>query len=281
MVADVLVADEAVDVVFVQCLAHFVAHAREHDVDAFGSARVYQYLEVMQAGGVDEGYFAHAYDAYFGSRFAHCGAHHLVEFCGYAEEEGSVDFVDLYAGSEVEFFVCGEVGVGCGVEFVAVDTDFGVFGHAPEEEHDGEKETDFYCNREVEDDGEQEGDHEHRDVALGVGEDGSYGAPAAHIIRYDNEHGGEGRHGHELYQRHQQEENHQQHDGVDDAGHGGASAVGDVGHGACDGSGDGYAAEEGHYHVGKALADEFGIGVGARAGHAVGNSGRQERLDGA
>ena len=64
-----------------------------------------------------------------------------------------------------------------------------------------------------------------------------------------------------------------------DAREGAGRAVADVGGGACDGAGGGKAAEQRRDDVGRALADEFLVGVVARAGHAVGDHGRQQRLD--
>ena len=57
-----------------------------------------------------------------------------------------------------------------------------------------------------------------------------------------------------------------------------ASAIGYVGHCTGYGTGHGYTVEERHDNVGRALSDKLCIGVGARAGHPVGNRCRQERF---
>ena len=67
---------------------------------------------------------------------------------------------------------------------------------------------------------------------------------------------------------------------MDDASHRSASAVIDVGHGASYGSRCGYASENRRSDVGYALADKFCIRVVVVANDTVGNSSRQQRLDG-
>ena len=66
-----------------------------------------------------------------------------------------------------------------------------------------------------------------------------------------------------------------------DARHGTGRAVANAGGGACDGAGGGEAAEQRRDDVGRALADEFLVGIVTRAGHAVGDHGGEQRLDGA
>ena len=67
---------------------------------------------------------------------------------------------------------------------------------------------------------------------------------------------------------------------MDDAGNWCASAVVDVGHCAGDGAGGGYAAEERRGEVGNALRHQLGVGVVVVADDAVGNGGREQRLNG-
>ena len=67
---------------------------------------------------------------------------------------------------------------------------------------------------------------------------------------------------------------------MDNACHGGTSAVVDVGHRACYGSRSGYAAEDGRHEVGHALTYQFSIGIVMVAYDTVGHRSRQQALDG-
>ena len=210
------------------------------------------------------------------------GRHEFLELVGYAEEIGAVDFVHLHALRYDEvLFVHFGVGLFVGIYLVGYHLHLCGFGHALHEEQAGYEQSHLDGYGEVEDDGEEEGDAQYGDVALGVLHELHHGAPAAHIVRHHDEHAGQAGHGNVGGQGHEREEDDQQHDGVYDTGHGRASAVVDVGHGPGYGAGTGYAAEERRAEVGHALAYKFLVGVVMVAAHAVGHGGGEQRLDGA
>jgi hypothetical protein len=68
---------------------------------------------------------------------------------------------------------------------------------------------------------------------------------------------------------------------VKDGGEGGARAGADGGGGAGDGAGGGDTAEEGDDEVAQPLGDEFAVGIVFGAGHAIGDDGAEQGLDGA
>ena len=172
-----------------------------------------------------------------------------------------------------------EVGALGHVKLLGVDFDLGVLHHSAQEEDHGQQQADLDGDCKVENHRQQEGDNQHRQVALGGLEQPDNRAPAAHVVCHHHQHGGQAGHRHQADERHKEDEYRQQHQGVDDSRHRCAAAVGDVGHRAGDGPGDGYSADEGDGDVGQSLADQLGVGVGARAGHTVGHCGREQRLD--
>lgn len=87
MVADAAFAEHAVYTGFVEHFAHCGINAREYNLDAFGMRGIDQNLEVVDAGGVDEGHLAHAQDSHAGLA-AHGLTHEFVEFCGDSEKNG-------------------------------------------------------------------------------------------------------------------------------------------------------------------------------------------------
>lgn len=167
------------------------------------------------------------------------------------------------------------VGLVAGVNLVADDGDFGRLHDALDEQGAGDDEAHLDGDGQVEDDGQQEGDQQYGDVALRVAEQSAEGAPTAHVVTDDDQHGGQRGHGDVLGVGHQQQEDEQQDDGVDEARNGGAPAVVDVRHRAGYGSRGGYAAEDGGDHVGHALGDEFHVRVVAVRDGAVGHGGRE------
>ena len=123
--------------------------------------------------------------------------------------------------------------------------DIGGLGHTTHEEQTGADESDLDGDGEVEDDRQQEGDPQDDDVALGVLQDRSEGAPATHVVADDDQHTSQTGHRDVLCQRHEEEEDEQQHGSVDDTSHRRATAIIDVGHRTGDGSSGGNTAEEG------------------------------------
>ena len=79
----------------------------------------------------------------------------------------------------------------------------------------------------------------------------------------------------------EQQDDEDQEDGVNDAGERAGRAVADVRRGAGDRARRRESAEQRRQDVGRALPDQFLVRVVPRARHAVGDDGRQQRLDGA
>ena len=152
-------------------------------------------------------------------------------------------------------------------------------GHALDEQERGEDHADLDGDREVDDDGEEEGRQQHRDVALGRLEERRERAPLAHVVRDDRQHRGERRQRNEARPLAEKDQHEQHDDGMDHAGDGRAAAVLDVRRRAGDGAGRRDAAEEAGRDVGDALGDELHVGLVAAADHAVGHDGREQRLD--
>lgn len=253
--------------------------AREHDVRAFAVAHFAEVVQVVDARGINERHAAHADDAHLGMIVE--GGHEFLKLVGNAEEVRAVDLVHLHTlGNDEVLFVHFGIGFVVGVDLVGNHLDLGGLGHAAHEEEAGDEQAHFDGDGEVEDDGEEEGDEQHDDVALGVLHQLHEGAPSAHVVAHDDQHAGQARHGDEGSQRHEHEEDDEQYGSMDDAGHGGASAVVDVGHRTGNGSRARDAAEERGAEVGHALADEFLVGVVVVAAYTVGHGGRKERLNG-
>ena len=235
----------------------------------------------MKTRGVDERYFSHSDDAYL--RTTAVARHDVLEAVAGTEEVGAVDFIDFHivGNGEVLQIAFLHIGIFVEVDFMEYGVHIGGFGHTAHEEQTGTDESYLDGDGEVEDDGEEEGQQQHGDVALGVAHHGHEGAPAAHTVGNDDEHACQTSHRDILCQRHKEQEDDQEHDRMDDAGNGCASAVVDIGHRAGDGTCGGDAAEEGRSDVGQSLTDEFSVGVVVVADDTVCNGCREQRLDGA
>src|SRR5688500_15316980 len=101
-----------------------------------------------------------------------------------------------------------------------------------------------------------------------------------HVPRHHEQNGGERGQRDVRCERSEQQDDQQQEDRVDDARQRAGGAVADIGGGTRDGSRGREAAEQRREDVGRALANELLVGIVARAGHAVGDHGGQQRFDG-
>ena len=145
--------------------------------------------------------------------------------------------------------------------------------HAAHEEQTGTDEAKLDGDGEVEDDGEEERQEQHGDVALGIACHCQERTPATHAIGNDDEYASQTGHRDVLCQRHEEQEDEREHDGMNDASHWSASAIVDVGHGAGDGSCSGNAAKDGRGDVGDALSDELRVGIVVVANDTISHSG--------
>lgn len=227
--ADVFLAQQGVESRFVQDFVYFGIDARKDDAGIFLLRYAAEVREVMDARRVDEGDLSHTDDPHL---CVVAELHHLfLEFVGDAEEVGTVDFIYFDASGDDEvLFVRLEVRLLTGVYFVADDRDVGSFHHAPHEEQAGEYQSDFDGHRQVDDDRQQEGDQQHRDIRAGILHQSPERAPFAHVVRYHYQHACQAGHWDILRQRHQEQEDQQQYDGMDDACDRRAAAVVDIGH---------------------------------------------------
>ena len=149
-------------------------------------------------------------------------------------------------------------------------------GHPLHKQQTGDEQAHLDGDGEVEQDGKEEGDEQHRHVALGVLHQSQKRPPSRHAVAHHHQHACQASHGNVLRQGHEEKEDEQQHHSVHDARYRRASAVVDVGHGAGNGTRGGNAAEERRRDVGNALPYEFGVGVVVVANHTIGHSGREQ-----
>ena len=237
-------------------------------------------LEVVQAGGIHEGDFAHSDDADAG--FVAHAVHDVVELVGDAEEEGAVDFIDFDARREVQlllvvmdFAFVGEV------DLIARYGDLRRLGDTFHEEEHGYQEANLDGNRQVEDNGQEEGCYQHRHVALRVLHQRTERPPLAHVIGYDDQNSCEASHRDVFRQRPEEKQDEQEDNGVHNTGDRRFPAIVDVRHRAGDGSGYGDTAEEGDYDIRRTLGNQFGIGIMLVARNTICHSRREQGFDGA
>ncbi len=162
------------------------------------------------------------------------------------------------------------------IQAVAIHLDLGVLGYATQEEDYSKQQAELDSDGQIKDYRQEECHKQHGDVAAMGVEYGHQRAPAAHIVCHYYQHCCQTGHRDMVDKRHGKQEYKQQYGGVYDSGHGRTSAVADIGHSAGYGACDGDAAEERHYHIGRALTDKLGIGIGMAAGDAVGHGGGQQ-----
>lgn len=87
-----------------------------------------------------------------------------------------------------------------------------------------------------EDDGEEEGDQEHRNIALRILHQRQETSPSAHSVGYDNQYTGKTCHRDVFGKRHQEEEYQQQYHSMNDAGNWSLTTIINIGHGTGDGT---------------------------------------------
>ena len=227
----------------------------------------------MHTGGIYERHTAHANDAN-GRMILHL-CRHLLKAIGHSEEEGAVDFIDLYPIWDDECLlmqrnIC--YGVSIGVNLFGENRQLRHLCHAAHEEQAGEHQTEFDGNGEIKDNSEHECHEQYHHITLGAVRELGKGAPLAHIVAHHHQDTCQSGHRDISCQRHGEEENHQQHQGMNHPSNARASTIVDVGHGA------GYspcgrdAAKERSYDVGNALSDEFLVRIVVIASDTIGYS---------
>ena len=271
---------EVIEAGLLQLAMHFGIHAGEDDVDALFVVHLDECLQIVYASGVDERHLPHADDADFRLLMPDV-CHEVVELVGDAEEVRTVNLIDGTAlWNDQVLLVHSHVRCVAQVYFVLDDRDFCRFHDALHKESTGQDESNLNGDGEVEDDRQEESHAKHNDVTLRVLQQATDGAPAAHVVGHDDQHGGQRSHWNVFGIRHEEQQDGQQHDGMDDASYGCPSAIVDVRHGAGDGSRGGNAAEERRHHVGHALCDKLHVRVVLIADDTVGNRSREQALYG-
>ena len=163
-----------------------------------------------------------------------------------------------------------------GINLVGDNLNLCAFCHTLHEEEAGNDEAYFNRYREVEDDGKQEGDDKHTDIALGVAQKFAERAPATHIIRDYYQHTCQARHGDVTCQGHEHDENHEEHKGVNNTRDTRATTVVNIGHRTRNSTCSGDTAEEGRNDVGNTLTNEFLVRIVVMTRHTIGNCCREE-----
>ena len=154
------------------------------------------------------------------------------------------------------------------------------FAHSLHEEQAGDNQAHLDGNSQVEDDGEEEGNQEHGNVALRILHQCQETSPAAHAVRNHYQYTRQTSHRDVLGKRHEEEEDEQQYHSVDDARYRSLTAVVDIGHGTGDGTSGRDTAEERRGDVGQSLGYQLGVGIVMVADYTVGYGSREQALDG-
>ena len=201
----------------------------------------------------------------------------FLKFVGNAKEVGTVYLIYGATLGNAEALV----GVLAGMNFVLDNGDFGGLHHTLDEQHTSNNQANLDGNGEVEDDGEEEGNKQNGNIALGVLHQSLDGAPFAHIVTDNQQYSRQSSHGDELGIGHQHQQDEYQHYGMDDTCYGGAAAVVDIGHRTGYGTCGRDTAEERCNHVCHTLSHQFGVGVVAVANGSVGNSSTEQTLNSA
>ena len=157
VIADVVFANDLLEVVALQHVLDLGIDTREYDGDAFLLAHETHVLEVVQTGRVDEGYLTHADDANL--RSIAVAGHDVLEAVTGSKEVGTVDLVDFYMLGDGEVLQVATLHIGIFVEVDLVENGMYIGGlsHTAHEEQTGADESELDGDGEVEDDGEEEG----------------------------------------------------------------------------------------------------------------------------
>ena len=186
-----------------------------------------------------------------------------------AEKQGAVDVVDQEAGQLRA--------PGTGGLMVAQQATFGKVDDALDEQDRRQAHADGHRNHHVEQDGQAEAGQQHHHIAAGRMAQYAHEVPGfAHVPGRHQQQAGQRGHG-QIGQQVGQGNHRKEYDaGMADTGQRRVCAGANVGRGAGDGSGSRHTAEERRDQVAQALPDQFGIGVMARPGHAVGHHRAQQ-----
>ncbi len=282
----------------IECAEH-VHGLRLDDGHEYGDAACLEVfdgcLHGVEAGLVHEADEFHADDDYFGIG-GHV-FHHLFELVDGAEEDGTVETLDVDVAAhlvgDAAFIAPGEglvevgqagvgqafahIGGGHGGGAVAA---FDKVAGALHEEDAGDDHTDAYSGEEVDEYGDEEDNNEHHGVGLGDAQQVFEAFEVDDAPADGDEDTGEHGEGHVLDETAQTEEHGEEEQGMNHAAELGAATALDVDDGTHGGTGTGKSAEETGNGIADALSDEFLVAVVLGLGDVVGHDGGEEGVDG-
>ena len=168
MVADVVSTYNLFEIVAAQYCINLLVNARENDGDALLLTHQTHVLQIVQSGGVDEGNLTHTDNAHLGTAAVAC--HDILEAVAGTKEVGTVNLVDLdtFRNGEVLQVATLHVCILVEVYLVEYGMDIGGLCHAAHEEQTGTDESELNSHGEIEDDGEEESEQQHGNIALGI-----------------------------------------------------------------------------------------------------------------
>ena len=117
----------------------------------------------MNTGRINEWYFTHTYDPYFGT-VAQFG-HDFLKLGSDTKEVGTVDFIYFHTfGNHEMFFVHFQIGFIIGVDFIFDNRYFCCFHDTFHEQYTGNEQTHFNSYGQIEDNSQEESDQQYGDV---------------------------------------------------------------------------------------------------------------------
>ena len=281
MIGDVILAEHIVETGLLQLRVYLLANTRENHLDILFLTHLAKIREVVNTRGINKRNLAHA--DYSNQRTVAERSHHLLKLITRSEEERTIDFVNLHTPRNRIVLQVGRKEV---ILLVQVNLilrncrNISGFAHSLHEEQTGDDQAHLDGNSQVEDDGKEEGDQEHGNVALRILHQCQETSPAAHAVGNHYQNTRQTSHWDVLGKRHEEQENEQQYHSVDDARYRSLTAVVDIGHGTGDGASGRDTAEERRGDVGQTLGYQLGVGIVMVADYTIGYGSREQALDG-
>ena len=156
MVTDVLLTDDALEVIAFEDGLHLLVDTREDDGDTLLLTHHTHVLEVMQSCGVDEGNFTHTDDTDL--RVFAIACHDILETVAGTKEVRTVDLIDLHTLGDGEVLQVATLHIGILVQVDLLKDGMNIrrLCHTTHKEQTGTDESKLDGDGEVEDDGEEE-----------------------------------------------------------------------------------------------------------------------------
>lgn len=168
VVADVLLADDALEVVAFENRLDLLVDTREDNGDTLLLTHQTHILEVMQTRGVDERNLTHSDDTHL--RMFTITSHDILETVAGTEEVRTVDLIHLHVLRNGEVLQVATLHIRILVEVDLIQYGMHVrrLSHPSHKQQTGTDESELDGNGEVEDDGKEEGEQQDGDVALRI-----------------------------------------------------------------------------------------------------------------